>query len=148
LNPNILRPGSITEVQPVTDFTTLSNKDESTVYKHRIEAIAEDLEQAVNACWPHRTTRYASVNVLLLRWEEDFPPSTVTEDMEELFRVFSEDYRYNVKIDIIPTEGSARWLNRTIMEFSDQDDSTDILKILYYGGPSFVSDSGESMWTR
>ncbi|KAK0729296.1 hypothetical protein B0T21DRAFT_385379 [Apiosordaria backusii] len=94
-------------------------------------------------------SRYASVSAMLVRWQDD-EDAEARNDIEELARVFKEDYNYSVKTKYIPTSGdpgnsSYLWLNREVNTFVTSHNQRDTLKIFYYSGHSYLGEDRDTM---
>ncbi|KAI0126910.1 hypothetical protein BJ170DRAFT_423540 [Xylariales sp. AK1849] len=94
--------------------------------------------------------RYSTVLVLLICWQDDDVPSA-SAAVEELAEVFERYYHFAFEIIKIPPsssdgcKNSARWLSRTINDFTDNSDTRDVLKIVYYNGYTYL-DENEDMF--
>ncbi|KAH8682343.1 hypothetical protein BX600DRAFT_505947 [Xylariales sp. PMI_506] len=114
-----------------------------------IDFIKLELETAASRILsgPH-SGRYSSVLALLLCWQDDGDPG-VSAAMDDLAEVFERHYHFAAKTIKIPPsssdgcKNSARWLSRTINDFTDNNDTRDVLKIVYYNGSTFLDDNDE-----
>lgn len=115
-----------------------------------LESFGKSLEDAVKVLLPDQSSRYTSVHVLILQWEMDpLTSQLVDREVDELVEVFRDEYKFDVEIGRIPREQPSKWISRKMINFVDKaDDSRDSLKILYYGGHSFISESHENIWSR
>ncbi|KAL2161405.1 hypothetical protein VTH06DRAFT_7966 [Thermothelomyces fergusii] len=94
-------------------------------------------------------SRYASVSVLLVRWQDDDDPG-VQNAMNELAKMLHEIYHYTVQIKTIPssTEGSGSpflWLSHVVTEFVAEHNQRDCLTIFYYNGYSYLDADRQSV---
>lgn len=113
-----------------------------------IETLKTDLQANVSRILanPHRS-RYASVQVLLLYWQDDADPH-VQSAVSELADVLDQFYHYTFHVETIPSTSEAckspwRWLSRKITDFSEDRDQRDVLKIVYYNGYSYLDGNRE-----
>ena len=114
-----------------------------------LNKFARELEEAAKAAFPDNSaSRYTSVHVLMITWETE-SRSEVLMDMEELQRVLSVEYGFDVSTFLIPSERPHLSLNKKVTNFVEAaDDSSDILKIVYYSGHGEVSEHRQTIWTR
>ncbi|ORY57150.1 uncharacterized protein BCR38DRAFT_354986 [Pseudomassariella vexata] len=114
-----------------------------------IDFIKSELESSASRilAGPHRG-RYSTVLALLICWQEDEEPG-VTAAIQELGDVFDKYYHFTFEIIKIPPVSSdaykspSRWLSRVINDFTDNSDTRDVLKIVYYNGCSYLDDNRE-----
>ena len=96
-------------------------------------------------------SRYATVQALLLHWQDDDDQSVRTA-ISDLANVLESSYHYTFKIKSIPSssncKSSWRWLSREINEFIDYHDQRDVLKIVYYNGHSYLDANREMILAR
>lgn len=81
---------------------------------------------------PRRLHRYASVNVLLLSWEED--DIGCETEIKDLARIFRECLNYAVWPYKIPSDDSEISLSLIIAQFVKSFGQEENLIIVYYGG--------------
>lgn len=118
-----------------------------------IDSIKADLEGSVSRMLasPNRT-RYTSVNVLVIHWQDEEPAARAAVD--ELSDVFSKTYHYGLEVAKIPSPESDgcrnpwRWLSRIVNDFTERNDTRDALKIVYYSGYSFLDEHREMVLAR
>lgn len=97
------------------------------------------------------TGRYSAVEALLMCWQDE-DGSDALLAMEDLGTVFRE-CSFSYKILQIPPSSSSvctnpqRWLSREINDFTEDRDTRDVLKIVYYNGYTFLED-GEMVLAR
>ncbi|RYP06156.1 hypothetical protein DL765_009602 [Monosporascus sp. GIB2] len=101
---------------------------------------------------PHRS-RYTAVSVLLIHWQDDGDPAAIAA-VDELSEVFNKVYHYSLEVAKIPSsksdgcKNSWRWLSRTVDDFSERNDTRDVLKIVYYSGYSFLDEHRHMVLAR
>lgn len=95
--------------------------------------------------------RYVAVHALLLNWEDELSVE-VQSVTQELRGVFEEQYRYQCEIVSIPycsePSASSRWLLDKISRFNAQTDRSDVLKIVYYNGHSYIDRNREMVLAK
>ncbi|KAI1876163.1 hypothetical protein JX265_000587 [Neoarthrinium moseri] len=110
-----------------------------------IDFVRSELETAASRLLsgPH-SGRYSTVLALLICWQDD-DTSGVFSAVEDLAAVF-RDYLFTLEIIKIPPsssdgcKNSARWLSRTLNDFTENNDTRDVLKIVYYNGCTYLDD--------
>ena len=100
-----------------------------------LEIFGQYLEQAANAAFPKRSSRYTEVHVLLLSWERD--NLGVLKELFELHEVFQQTYHYEVELWGIPNNHSYRALRKRLSKYLDDFENKDFLLIVYYGGRKY-----------
>lgn len=115
-----------------------------------LEDFGKKLQLAAEAVFPNNTeSRYRTVHVLLLCWEDGDPRLPVEQELAELDDVFQDYYHFKTETWKIPSKNAHRALNRKITDFVElEDDSRDCLKIVYYGGHGFLSPGRQLMWSK
>lgn len=115
-----------------------------------LEDFGKRLQLAAEAVFPNSDeSRYKSVHVLLLCWEDGDPQLPVEQELDELRHVFDECYHFATETWKIPSKNAHRALSKKITEFVEiEDDCRDSLKIVYYGGHGFLSSSRQLMWSK
>lgn len=105
-----------------------------------------DTCQAVQSCFPnHNRSRYKSVNVCMIRWEQDY--LGVASEVTALSAVFEKQYGFNVETWEIPaSEKSHNILMQRALYFLDEHDAKDNLFIIYYAGHGFINQDRQSTW--
>ncbi|KAL2258854.1 hypothetical protein VTK26DRAFT_7670 [Humicola hyalothermophila] len=93
--------------------------------------------------------RYAGVAVLLVRWQDDEDPGARAA-VQDLARVFAENYHYNVQTKSIPKAADESrspyfWLSRAVTDFLEDHNQRDILKIFYYSGCSYLDGDRDTV---
>ncbi len=118
-----------------------------------IETIKADLEGTASRVLasPHGS-RYTSVCVLVIHWQDEEP--TAKAAVDELSDVFERIYHYSLEFAKIPSSESDgcrnpwRWLSRIVNDFTEKHDTRDTLKIVYYSGYSFLDENREMVLAR
>jgi hypothetical protein len=130
-----------------TDPTSISDIDIQNRHT-KLRKFGQSLNQAAKSTFPITSSLlYTSVHVLLLRWKDD--DLGVAEEADQLAKVFSDSYHFEVTTGLIPSDSPSRWLSRKILNFVElEDDSRQTLKIVWYGGHSYISDSNQCMWSK
>ncbi|KAK3383703.1 hypothetical protein B0T24DRAFT_59837 [Lasiosphaeria ovina] len=113
-----------------------------------IDSLKPDLEGIASRFLanPYRS-RYTSVSVLLVHWQDD-EDLQAREAREELGSVLERNYNYTFQIKAIPPSSdgcrsSFRWLSGEVNNLIDNQDQRDILKIFYYSGHSYLDGNRE-----
>lgn len=109
-----------------------------------LEDFTTDLTKAVKRVLPTSSRGYTSVNVLLLRWEDD--DLGTEEEIQALDKLFRETYNYDTKRKTIPSNNPRPALRRIIVDFHEKHDSKTGLLIVYYGGHGIKRSNNQSMW--
>lgn len=100
--------------------------------------------------------RYTAASALLVSWEDD-QDWRVQDTVSSLAHVLEHDYHYYVAHVRIPTSSptapgacrnSARWLQSSLIDFIDRNDSRDVMKMIYYTGDCLADDNGEMVLAR
>ncbi len=86
---------------------------------------------------------YASVSVLLLRWEED---TSVENDLVALEKVFRERYNYHTDKWQIPTVPNPSIKLGVQMASFLENAHPDHLLIVYYAGHSYIGPDNQLYW--
>ncbi len=97
-------------------------------------------------------SRYASVSVLLVRWQDDEDPGGQSA-WNDLAKTFREDYNYTVhKRTISASAGGPKtpWLllSQVVTDFIADHNQRDCLNILYYSGYSYLDREREMVLAR
>ncbi|KAK0630088.1 hypothetical protein B0T17DRAFT_589689 [Bombardia bombarda] len=113
-----------------------------------IESLKTDLQGSASRILsnPHRS-RYTMAAALLVDWQDD-DDHGARNGMNELGNMLHEHYNYTFQIKSIPSssdgcKSSWRWLSREVTDFIDGNDHRDVLKIVYYGGHSYLDGNRE-----
>lgn len=110
-----------------------------------VAAFAEDLNQAAKNAFPNRgRSRYNSVNVSLIRWEED--ELNVRPELERLDNKF-QDYGFRTTQWLIPSQNASLELTRKSIDFIDAEDNDHNLFIIYYAGHGRIDSERQAEWT-
>jgi len=98
--------------------------------KFHVKDLTQSLEVIAKTNFlSHLTSRYSSVYVLLLHWEEEDDPGEGARALEALSQTFSRYYNYNVATALIPSQGATIWLTRKVLGFVEAgSDHKNVLK--------------------
>jgi hypothetical protein len=118
-----------------------------------IENLKNDLQSnATHILNAANRSRYSSVHALLLYWQEDDEALAVSNATRELADAMDKYYHYTFQIQPIPSSDSfrsaSRWLSRQVSEFAEDRDQRDVLKIIYYGGHTYLDDNRDMILAR
>jgi len=106
--------------------------------------VADEL-QAANRAFPNRgRCRYKTVNVCLIRWQED--ELQVKSELDRLCHVFEKLYGFNTQIWLIPPKASQIQLTSMTCSFLQEFDAEDNLFIVYYGGHGTINQARQNQW--
>ncbi|TVY22540.1 hypothetical protein LHYA1_G008860 [Lachnellula hyalina] len=131
---------TLTTPSPITHDTSRASYHISD-----ISSFAENLQDAANRAFPNRgRSRYKTVNVCLIRWQED--ELEVKSELERLYHVFDKLYGFNTQIWLIPPRASQIQLTSMTCSFLQEFDDEDNLFIVYYGGHGTINQSRQSQW--
>ncbi|KAH7348578.1 hypothetical protein BKA65DRAFT_262573 [Rhexocercosporidium sp. MPI-PUGE-AT-0058] len=112
-----------------------------------LEAFAKDLQNAADRAFPNERraqTRYSSVSVLLLRWEDD--EMNVEWEVDDLEKVFRH-YGFETDRWLIPTKNSHLKLMSKVVDVVEENDGNGGLVIVYYAGHAGINSSRGATWT-
>lgn len=112
---------------------TISQEKGPTPASHLAKNMQKQLDEVARTRNPPATpqSKYAHVDVLLLRWATD--DLGVLEELEKLNNVFRSMFKFTTRTWDIPTQDSEYELMREIMNFRKGKRPGDLM-ILYYGG--------------
>jgi hypothetical protein len=108
------------------------------------------LQAAARRAFPNDAkSKYTSVTVLMLSWEDEDPNLPVSIEISKLFDVFNQVYGFDVERWEIPDRNPQWALTQKIMEFvrPGPDERSD-LKIVYYAGHGRLTKTRALAWTR
>lgn len=95
--------------------------------------------------------RYVAVHVLFLYWEDE-SLDEVKRAIEDLRKVFQEQYRYDCHVDLIPSFpdpfASWTWLSKKVDVFNQHANKPNVLKIVYYNGRSYIDRHREMVLAK
>ncbi|KAK4141837.1 uncharacterized protein C8A04DRAFT_30528 [Dichotomopilus funicola] len=140
-------------VQPALSRTPLPSGPRPDKHTHLpplpgFESFRTDLQGSADRILgsPFRS-RYGSVSVLLVRWQDD-DDLEAQDALNELAKTFHDIYHYTVYTKSIPsrTEDSRTpwlWLTQAVTEFVGDHNQRDCLKIFYYSGYSYLDGGRE-----
>ncbi|MCJ1391946.1 hypothetical protein MMC18_004813 [Xylographa bjoerkii] len=110
-----------------------------------LPAFLKRVEDATKAAFPNAgRSRYATVNVLLLFWEDD--DLGVIDEVKVLERVFCKTYGYATERWSIPSQDADDALLEKLLAFRKNKDRDDNLFIIYYGGHGYLNPSRQPIW--
>ncbi|KAH6713371.1 hypothetical protein BKA61DRAFT_552970 [Leptodontidium sp. MPI-SDFR-AT-0119] len=118
-------------------------------YHIDFQKFSSDLQAAANAVFPNDTkSRYTKVSVLMLSWENEDPNLPVSQEIDKLYDVFKNQYRYETDRWTIPDENCHYKLTEKIMDYvKPAEDSKTHLKIVYYAGHARLTETRLLVWT-
>ncbi|KAH7420146.1 hypothetical protein BKA64DRAFT_716496 [Cadophora sp. MPI-SDFR-AT-0126] len=118
-------------------------------YHIDFQKFSSDLQAAANAVFPNDTkSRYTKVSVLMLSWENEDPNLPVSQEIDKLYDVFRDLYRYETDRWTIPDENCHYKLTEKIMDYvKPAEDSKTHLKIVYYAGHARLTETRSLVWT-
>ncbi|KAH8762783.1 hypothetical protein BGZ57DRAFT_828993, partial [Hyaloscypha finlandica] len=142
------RPSSVSEnvSEPVSQSNSISSSstappptphDIDRWSKHiSLQEFGESLQSAARALFPNETkSRYTSVTVLVLSWQDEDPNLPVSLEISRLVDVFRNIYHFGVDEWKIPNQNSHWAVNQKIMTFvAPGPNDREHLKIVYYAG--------------
>lgn len=116
----------------------------------RLKEIQHQLQEDADAAFPNDgNTRYTGVYVLLLCWADEDPKLPVSLELNDLSRVFSDDYGFRTETWQIPAENCHNEVSKKVMEFVEtNNDSRHDLKIIYYGGHGMLAKNRQLAWAK
>ncbi|KAI9171864.1 Breast cancer suppressor protein BRCT [Paramyrothecium foliicola] len=111
-----------------------------------IESLKNDLQaNASQILSASNRSRYNTVHCLFLFWQDDDDALAVSNAARELADVMDKYYHYTFQIQPIPSSdsfrSSSRWLARQVSDFAEDRDQRDVLKIIYYGGHTYLDEN-------
>jgi hypothetical protein len=124
------RPSSVSEnvSEPVSQSNSISSSstappptphDIDRWSKHiSLQEFGESIQSAARALFPNETkSRYTSVTVLVLSWQDEDPNLPVSLEISRLVDVFRNIYHFGVDEWKIPNQNSHWAVNQKIMTF-------------------------------
>ena len=113
----------------------------------------DDFNTAMNGVLARNGSPYDQVHVLFLRWEDDVfvEPGInngIQGEIDQLERVFVDDYGFKTETYLIPSQNSQRSLQKRIFKLQDDHESRSELLIVYYGGHGVLNDLNQSIWEQ
>ncbi|MCJ1400572.1 hypothetical protein MMC11_003778 [Xylographa trunciseda] len=110
-----------------------------------LPAFLKRVEEATKAAFPNAgRSRYATVNVLLLFWEDD--DLGVIDEVKVLETVFRKIYKYATERWSIPSRDADDALLEKLLAFRKSKDRDDNMFIIYYGGHGYLNSSRQPIW--
>ncbi|KUJ21390.1 uncharacterized protein LY89DRAFT_432694 [Mollisia scopiformis] len=140
-NPEPISFDSSSEPDSSEDCSSLPatespNSDDSSLF---------DDQSAASGIFPNKgQSRYHSVRVLLLRWEED--SLGVQYELDDLAKTL-DGYGFDTETWLIPTIKSHRALMHKALQVVDDYGESDTLFIVYYAGHGRMNTSRQAEWT-
>jgi len=115
-----------------------------------LQEFGEGLQSAARALFPNETkSRYTSVTVLVLSWQDEDPNLPVSLEISRLVDVFKNIYHFDVDEWKIPNQNSHWAVNQKIMTFvAPGPNDKEHLKIVYYAGHARLTKTRLLEWTR
>lgn len=87
--------------------------------------------------------------MLLLCQADEDPKLLVFFELNDLLRVFSDDYGFQTETWQIPAENCHNEVSKKVMEFVDtNNDCRHDLKIIYYGGHGMLAKNRQLAWAK
>ncbi|KAG0646907.1 hypothetical protein D0Z07_6466 [Hyphodiscus hymeniophilus] len=110
-----------------------------------IGEFAADLNDAAKSAFPNRgRSRYNSVNVCLIRWQED--ELQVQNELGRLDHKF-QDYGFKTDVWMIPSQNSHLELMSKSIDAIRTSDNDQNLFIIYYAGHGRINEARQAEWT-
>ena len=106
--------------------------------------------KAAKSVFPNRnqcSSRYKNVQVVLMRWEDD-DNFGVSCELEDLDKVFRDDYGFETTTWLIPKELSLASIMAKAVALVSNAELESKLLIVYYGGHAAMTDDRQQMWYR
>lgn len=91
--------------------------------------------------------RYTTVQLLHLHWTNE-NRQDLLQAGQDLGKVLREDYGFDYQSAMIPPLDSYRYLSDVVRRFTEHEDKRDVLKILYYGGDSYLNGERHMILSR
>lgn len=115
-----------------------------------LEEFGEGLQSAARALFPNDSkSRYTTVTVLIISWEDEDPNLPVSLEISRLVDVFRRVYQFEVDEWKIPSHNSHFFVNQRIMNFiAPTHDDKEHLKIVYYAGHARLNKTRQLEWAR
>ncbi|PVH83395.1 hypothetical protein DL98DRAFT_413125, partial [Cadophora sp. DSE1049] len=109
-----------------------------------LAAFSEDVNNAAKRAFPNRgKSRYETVNICLIRWEDD--ELGVQEELRALNNIF-QGYGFQTNVFLIPGTNSHWDLMRKTLDFIQAYDSDQNLFVLYYAGHGRMNSARQAEW--
>ncbi|KAK0118179.1 hypothetical protein ONS95_012484 [Cadophora gregata] len=114
-------------------------------YHHQdLAAFSRDVNNAARRAFPNRgRSRYGTVNICLIRWEDD--ELGVQNEVSALDNVL-QSYGFQTNIFLIPGTNSHWDLMRKMIDFIQAYDNDQNLFVLYYAGHGRMNSARQAEW--
>lgn len=115
-----------------------------------LQKFGEELQAAADAAFPNiSTSRYTSVSVLMIMWEDEDPYLPVSIEIAKLHDIFQRLYGFKTEVWRIPGQKSHAKVNRKILDLADvEGNPSEHLLIVYYAGHGLLTTNRLLAWTR
>ena len=110
----------------------------------RLRDFATGLKTALNASLPSSGPNYSRVAVLAFHWENDNLGVVPLEN--DLLRIFSGTYHYDVESYTIPLVNSVLSLSTKLSDWATRNSGAQTLRIYVYSGHAAASGTTSSTW--
>lgn len=119
---------------------------------HRMREIAARIQDGANRSFPNDLSsryRYDKVYALLICWADEDPRLPVSIELNDLSRLFSDEFGFQAETWQIPTDNCHNELSHKVLDFIGiGDDNRNDLKIVYYGGHGILTKGRQLAWTK
>ncbi|KAH6719008.1 hypothetical protein BKA61DRAFT_429076, partial [Leptodontidium sp. MPI-SDFR-AT-0119] len=119
---------------------------------HRMREIAARIQDGANRSFPNDLSsryRYDKVYALLICWADEDPRLPVSIELNDLSRLFSDEFGFQAETWQIPTDNCHNELSHKVLDFIGiGDDNRNDLKIVYYGGHGILTKGRQLAWTN
>ncbi|KAH9211957.1 hypothetical protein DL95DRAFT_509849, partial [Leptodontidium sp. 2 PMI_412] len=114
-----------------------------------LQKFGEELQAAADAAFPNiSTSRYTSVSVLMIMWEDEDPYLPVSIEIAKLDDIFQRLYGFETEVWRFPGQKSHAKVNRKILDLADvEGNPSEHLLIVYYAGHGLLTTERLLAWT-
>ena len=112
--------------------------------------LATDPYEAARGVFPNRGdehTRYSSIEVVLIRWQDD-NRFGVSCELEDLVKVFNYGYWFKPTTWLIPTEDPLQDVMQKTLSLVKEAGKSGKLLIVYYAGHAAMNEARQQVWFR